>query len=366
MKARRTIVLIAVTSLLVGSFLLARWQGPAAAKHSAKRGVASRGPLHRDEQSVITLFREAAPSVVFITSLAKRRNPFRFNTTEIPRGNGTGFIWDKNGHIVTNFHVISGAHAARVTLTDQSTWDAELVGAAPEKDLAVLRISAPAKQLQPIALGRSEDLVVGQKVMAIGNPFGLDHTLTTGIISALGREIESVARTPIRDLIQTDAAINPGNSGGPLLDSAGRLIGVNTAIYSPSGAYAGIGFAIPVDTVNWVAPDLITHGRVLRPTLGIEVAPRHLASRLGIRGVLILDIVPGSGAELAGLQPTRRDDRGGIHLGDVITAIEDVPVASLDQLRVALEKYRGGQRVQVYFLRQGRKLSAYVPLTDGA
>ncbi len=258
----------------------------------AQPGSAPPGPrpvsppieLGRGERDTIELFRRTAPSVTFITSIARRRDFFSLNVYEIPQGTGSGFVWDDAGHVVTNFHVIRGSSRAQVTLADQSTWDATLVGAAPEKDLAVLHIEAPEELLNPVQVGTSSDLQVGQRVFAIGNPFGLDHTLTTGVISALGREIDSQTDQPIRDVIQTDAAINPGNSGGPLLDSGGRLIGVNTAIVSPSGAYAGIGFAIPVDTVNWVVPELITRGRIERPTLGVELAAEQLLARLGLEG----------------------------------------------------------------------------------
>jgi S1-C subfamily serine protease len=198
-------------------------------------------------------------------------------------------------------------------------------------------------------------------VFAIGNPFGLDHTLTTGVISALGREIGSVAEVPIRDVIQTDAAINPGNSGGPLLDSSGRLIGVNTAIYSPSGAYAGIGFAIPVDTVQWVVPDLIQHGRVMRPSLGIEVASAQVARQLGIRGALILDVVENGAAARAGLRPTRRDMRGRLVLGDIITAIDGQPVTSSGDLLLLLEQREVGETVRVTIRRGNREQT--VPVT---
>ena len=256
---------------------------PASARPAATAvPVVARGDLAQDEQSTIELFRRASASVVFVTNIAVRRDAFTLRPLEVPQGAGSGFVWDDQGHIVTNFHVIQGGNAWQVTLDDHSDWDAEVVGYAPEKDLAVLRIEAPASRLPPLLIGASADLLVGQKVFAIGNPFGLDHTLTTGIISALGREIDSVGGVPIRDAIQTDAAINPGNSGGPLLDSAGRLIGVNTAIYSPSGAYAGVGFAIPVDTVRWVVTDLIAYGRVQRPTIGVQVAPDAWAKELGI------------------------------------------------------------------------------------
>ena len=311
------------------------------------------GTLNDDELATVELFQHASPSVVFITSLELRRNAFRFDVTQIPRGTGSGFVWDNRGHIVTNFHVIQGADAARVTLSDQTSWEAKLVGAAPEKDLAVLKIAAPADHLHALPMGAASELLVGQEVFAIGNPFGLDHTLTTGVISALGREIGSVAGVPIRDVIQTDAAINPGNSGGPLLDSSGRLIGVNTAIYSPSGAYAGVGFAIPVDTVQWVIPDLIQHGRLMRPSLGVQLASAQVARQLGIRGALILDVTPDSAAARAGLRPTRRNGRGQLMLGDVITAIDGQPVASSGDMLLLLEQRDAGDAVKLTVSRGG-------------
>jgi S1-C subfamily serine protease len=219
--------------------------------------VVPRGDLAADEQDTIQLFNSASPAVVHITTHELKRDFFTRDVFEIPRGNGTGFVWDKQGHIVTNFHVIESADTAHITMSDQTTWSAKLVGIAPDVDLAVLKIDSRVTDLQPLPIGTSHDLQVGQKVFAIGNPFGLDQSLTMGLISALGREIKSRTRRNIKNVIQTDAAINPGNSGGPLLDSSGRLIGVNTAIVSPSGAYSGIGFAIPVDTVNRVVPDLI-------------------------------------------------------------------------------------------------------------
>lgn len=317
--------------------------------------VVARGDLADDEQATIELFRRAAPSVLFITSIAVRRDRFRMNVMEIPRGSGSGFLWDDRGHVVTNFHVVQDADRLQVTLSDHTTWDAEFVGGSADKDLAVLRIDAPERVLPPLLVGASADLMVGQKVFAIGNPFGLDQTLTTGIISALGREIESVGGLPIRDVIQTDAAINPGNSGGPLLDSAGRLIGVNTAIYSLSGAYAGIGFAIPVDTVNWVVTDLIAHGKLSRPTLGVQLAPDPLARELGVSGALIVNIVAGSGAERAGLRPTRRDRAGRLQLGDRIVSVDGARVSSGADLILLLEKRRAGQVVQVGIARaEGR------------
>ncbi len=317
------------------------------------REVSPRGPLTPQEKSLTKVFREASPSVVYITSMAIRRDFFSFRATEIPRGTGSGFIWDDQGHIVTNFHVIEDASSAEVTLADRTTWPAELVGYAPEKDLAVLRIDAPPERLKPIRLGTSHDLEVGRTVLAIGNPFGFDQTLTTGIISALGREISSAAGIPIRDVIQTDAAINPGNSGGPLLDSDGRLIGVNTAIVSPSGAYAGIGFAIPVDTVRWVVSDLISFGKLQRPSLGVELAADSVTRRYGLEGPLVVTVIPGSGAERAGLQPTRRGRRGRILLGDIIVKINDERIRRSGELGLALEKYRPGDTVTVTIVRNG-------------
>jgi len=327
----------------------------AAQNHATPRKIAPRADLRPDEQATIKLFREASPSVVFITTLEIRRDFFSLDLHEIPRGTGSGFIWDRQGHVITNYHVIQGASSAQVTLADRTSYDAELVGAAPEKDLAVLQIKAPAKELQPIPLGRSYDLAVGQSVYAIGNPFGFDQTLTTGVISALGREIESMAQIPIRDVIQTDAAINPGNSGGPLLDSSGRLIGVNAAIVSPSGSFAGIGFAIPVDTVNWVVPELISNGQLVRPTLGVELANDQVAQSLDLKGALVVRVHPGSNAAQAGIHPTRRDRRGRLRLGDVIVALDGQKVDSSNDLLLLLERYKSGQTVELTLKYQDQK-----------
>jgi S1-C subfamily serine protease len=326
------------------------------------RAITPRGDLAADEQATIELFRQASPAVVYITSLTLKRDFFSLNLFEIPQGTGSGFIWDQDGHIITNFHVIQGASGARVTLADHSVWDAQLVGAAPDQDLAVLYIPASQNRLKPMAVGTSTDLLVGQKVFAIGNPFGLDQTLTTGIISALGREITAVTGRTISDVIQTDAAINPGNSGGPLLDSAGRLIGVNTAIYSPSGSSAGIGFAVPVDTVNRVVPQLIRHGRVIRPGLGVHIANDTTSRRMGLSGVLIMQVNPGSTAETAGLRGTRRDSQGRLILGDIIVSIEGERVQSMDDLMNALDKYKVGDSVSVGIIRDDQRLTLSVTL----
>lgn len=310
-----------------------------------------------EEEATIKLFEESAPSVVFITTSTVRQDYWSRNVTEIPAGNGSGFIWDQDGHIVTNYHVIEKADRAQVTLADQTTWDAELVGIEPNKDLAILKIKAPEEKLKPIPVGSSYDLRVGQSVFAIGNPFGLDQTLTTGVISALGREIESIGGRPIRGVIQTDAAINPGNSGGPLIDSNGRLIGVNTMIYSPSGASAGIGFSIPVDEVNWVVPDIIEYGEVRRPILGINLVAEQHTKRLKMEGALILDVVPSSPADRFGLRATEKDRRGNIILGDLITQINDEKITNNADLFLALEKYNPGDTVRVGFVREDKNES---------
>jgi len=326
------------------------------------RPVAARGELRSEEKLTIALFKQASPAVVNITALGVERDMFTLNLYQIPQGTGSGFVWDTTGNIITNFHVIQNANAAQVTLADQSNWRARVVGVAPDKDLAVLKIDAPANKLQPIPIGTSKELMVGQSVFAIGNPFGLDQTLTTGIISALNREIESVTRRPIQGVIQSDAAINPGNSGGPLLDSAGRLIGVNTAIYSPSGVSAGIGFAIPVDTVNRIVPELIRSGKIVRPGLGVQVADEQIAIRLGVSGVLVIDVMRGSAAARAGLQPTRRDAQGRVILGDVITAVDGRKIDSPNDLFLALEKYKVGDAVNVTSIRDGRTVQSKVVL----
>ncbi len=310
------------------------------------------------ERRTIELFREAAPAVVNIDTIEQRRDRFTMRIVEVASGSGTGFVWDDRGHIVTNFHVVYDPRRRRVrdtqvTLSDGSIWRAEYVGAEPGKDLAVLKIDAPRKKLPPITVGRSGDLVVGQSVLAIGNPFGLDHTLTTGVISALGREIESLDQRPITDVIQTDAAINPGNSGGPLLDSRGRLVGVNTQIYSTSGSSSGIGFAIPVDTVSWVVSDIIRYGKVRRPVLGVNLLNDAFLRRYGISGVGIAAVEPGSAAARAGLRPATQTRRG-ILLGDIIVGIEDYPVTSTRDLFLALENYRAGDTVTVTVRREDR------------
>lgn len=356
----KSIYLVAIT-FVVGWLLFQTFQPSLHNPRAIPRPVEARGDLAADEKNTIEIFRNAAPSVVYITSIAVRRNLFNLNVYEIPQGTGSGFIWDKQGRIVTNYHVISDASRLEVTLADHSSWKAVLVGAAPDRDIAVLQISAPADKLRPLSIGESKDLLVGQKVFAIGNPFGLDQTLTTGVVSALGREITASTGRTIRDVIQTDAAINPGNSGGPLLDSAGRLIGINTAIFSPSGASSGIGFAVPVREVNRVVPQIITKGKLIRPGLGLTLANRNLSKELGLEGVLVLRVLPGSTAEKAGLQGTTQV-RDGLVVGDVILAVNGKNVGDYDALRDELEQHEVGETVTLTLMRDASTVDVKVPL----
>jgi S1-C subfamily serine protease len=354
--------------LLVGVFFLATswfWSE----RHSGLnpeaqlRSVAARGDLTDMEKTNIAIYEHAAPAVVHVTNVAEGRGLFNLDLMRIPKGTGSGFIWDQDGHIVTNYHVVEGADAVAVTLADGSSYDARQVWYYADKDIAVVSINAPKSKLQPVLIGASHDLKVGQMTYAIGNPFGLDLTMTTGIVSALGREIGSSTGRPIHGAIQTSAPINPGNSGGPLLDSAGRLIGMNTMIVSPSGAFAGIGFAIPVDEINQIVPQLIRHGKVVRPRLGVQIAEDQLARQLGIeKGALIFKVVPGGPAAKAGLQGTRRDSSGRILVGDVIVAVDGTPIIQGQDLYAALEQHHVGDSVAVTILREGQRQDAHVTL----
>jgi S1-C subfamily serine protease len=361
--SKPTMVLSALALVAAVAIFRSCGAGEAAPAPLQIREVTPRGPLSADELNNIAVFKNISPSVVHITTLGLATNLFTMDVTQVPRGTGTGIIWDEQGHIVTNYHVIQDANAARVTLADRSTWKAELVGAFPDRDLAVLRIKAPREKLKPILLGESHNLQVGQKVYAIGNPFGLDQTLTTGIVSALNREIKSATQRPIHRVIQTDAAINPGNSGGPLLDSAGRLIGLNTAIYSPSGAYAGIGFAIPVDVVRRIVPRLIRDGKFVRPAIGIQGASDDVRQALGLPpGVVIVGVERRSPASRAGISPFYRDEDGNIVMGDELIAINGSPITSDDELLSALEDHQAGDRITVTLLRNGKKLDKSIVL----
>ncbi|MCC6965931.1 MAG: trypsin-like peptidase domain-containing protein [Nitrospira sp.] len=324
--------------------------------------VAAPTELSPEEQATIAVFDRATRSVVFIANTARQRDPWSFNVFEVPQGSGTGFVWSRQGHIVTNYHVIYGADSITVTLADRTEYKAKVVGADPDHDIAVLQIQASESTLQPVIIGNSQSLRVGQKVLAIGNPFGLDHTLTTGVVSALGRTIKSMSNRTIEGVIQTDAAINPGNSGGPLLDSGGRLIGVNTQIVSPSGAFAGIGFAVPVDTVNRIVPELIKHGKLIRPGLGISLVPDAMARRWGIKGVIIGKVGRGSAAERIGLHGARETAGGRIELGDIIVAVDAKPVETIDDLMDLMEQHKVGDQVTIEFTRGNRRTQAVATL----
>lgn len=311
-----------------------------------------------DEENNIEVFKQTSPSVVNITNSRLVRSNYSLNPQEVPQGSGTGFIWNDEGYIVTNFHVVQQAERVTVTMQNGTTYDAIPIGADPDKDLAVLKIDAPGVVLHPVTPGDSSLLEVGRKVIAIGNPFGLDTTMTVGIVSALGREIDSMSRRKIGDVIQTDAAINPGNSGGPLLNSLGQLVGVNTAIYSPSGASSGIGFAIPVNTVKRVVPELIAYGKVQTPILGIVQIPQpdYYRQLWGIDGVIVLDVVDGSGPARMGMRGLSRSQRGRIQLGDVIVEIDGKPVSNENDYADIMEQHKQGDVVKVKSRRDNRLL----------
>ena len=333
--------------------------------------AAQRGPapepytdLRPDEQAIVDLFENASPSVVYITTVTRRRDFFgRVTGGEVPLGTGTGFVWDRDGHIVTNYHVVQGRSSAiRVVMHDQTSYMARPVGGSARHDLAVLRIDAPAASLRQVRLGDSDRVRVGQNAYAIGNPFGYSATLTTGIISALSRQIEGLTGDIIEDVIQVDAAINTGNSGGPLLDSRGRLIGINSQIASPSGTSAGIGFAIPVNTVARVVPQLIANGEYTPARLGIttnQQLNRIAAARYGVNGVVVAEVDPRSGAAGAGLRGTEWNAN---QLGDIIVRIDGEPVRSFRELRLVLDRYQPGGEVEVTVSRDGEMHDIVVPL----
>ncbi len=342
---------------LCAGLLLALPALAADTKEATPRAITPRGELNADEKATIGLFERARDSVVYITTRGQVRDLWSRNVFSVPRGSGSGFIWDDAGIVVTNYHVIEGASDATVKLANGSDYKASLVGASPAHDIAVLRIGTGQKHATPVPLGSSHDLKVGQRVYAIGNPFGLDWTLTSGIISALNRSLPRDNGSVVDHLIQTDAAINPGNSGGPLLDSAGRLIGINTAIYSPSGANAGIGFAVPADTVNRVVPQIIRHGKYVRPGLGIELDEdlnRRFTAQLKTPGVVVLGVPQGSSAAAAGLKGVTMARNGDITAGDIILAVEGKPVSSVGTLLAALDDFKVGETVKLSVQREGK------------
>ena len=355
---RNSTLLVAILAMIAG-FAVARLVTPdlhnTATASPVPAPLVLPDGLTEEEERTIAVFRRANSSVVNITSVALRRDFFTLDLFQIPQGTGSGFVWDVQGHVVTNYHVIEDGQAFLVTLADHSEWDAELVGVAPEKDLAVLRIDAPARLLSPLPLGTSRDLMVGQSVLAVGNPFGLDQSLTVGVVSALDRELQSPSGRIIRDVIQTDAAINPGNSGGPLLDSSGGLIGVNSAIYSPSGASAGIGFAVPVDTVRRLVPQLIKHGRAVLPGIGVSILSNSWADRFQVTGAVIYRVVEGGPADRAGLEGIRMSRSGRPVLGDRIIAVNDEPIESHDDLAHAFERAGVGAKVTLTMMHDGRE-----------
>ncbi|MDP2311990.1 MAG: trypsin-like peptidase domain-containing protein [Pseudomonadota bacterium] len=322
-----------------------------------------------DERNTIDVFRAAAPGTVFVTQTQVVVDYWNRRTMEVPAGSGTGFVWDRDGHIVTNFHVVDGGKSYTVTLYDQSEWSAKLVGGDPRKDVAVLKIDAPKEKLTPLRLpDEGYTLEVGQKALAIGNPFGLDHTLTTGVVSALEREMVGYGNVTIRGMVQTDASINPGNSGGPLIDSSGQLIGMNTMIYSKSGSSAGIGFAVPVATVRRVVDQVIATGRVEQVGIGIRIVDTRTAERIGVRGVAILEVLPDSPAAKAGLRGFTRSSRG-LHLGDVIVRVGEDAIASYDDLYNVLDRHKPGDEVAVTVQRDNKEVTVTLPVVvieDGA
>jgi S1-C subfamily serine protease len=368
----RLLLLGLAVFLLVGLWRSLSGTGPWPGRFGSDaepRTVVARGDLAADERSTIELFERSRDSVVFITTSRQVQDYWTRDVLSVRQGSGSGFIWDAAGHVVTNYHVIQGASEATVRLADGRDYEASLAGASPAHDIAVLRIGVDFQRPPPVPVGTSHDLKVGQKVFAIGNPFGLDWTLTTGIISALDRSLPSDSGQTIEHLIQTDAAINPGNSGGPLLDSAGRLIGITTAILSRTGESAGIGFAVPVDTVNRVVPELIRQGRYIRPVLGVEIDEalnRRIQAMTRMAGVFVLRVTPGSAAESAGLRGARIGDDGSFVPGDVIVGVAGRRVESVGELLGRLDEYRAGEPVSLNVLRDGGEIEVVVVLQPGA
>jgi protease Do-like 1, chloroplastic len=346
--------------------LAAQWGKPLGPNYTGPevrpRSVTPPLELGADERATMAVFDKVTKSVVFISNTAIQRDFWSLDLFEVPQGSGSGFVWNKQGHIVTNFHVVYGASSIKVTLADRSEYKAALIGADSDHDLAVIQIQAPDDALSPVTVGTSHDLRVGQKVLAIGNPFGLDHTLTTGVVSALGRTIKSLSNRTIEGVIQTDAAINPGNSGGPLLDGTGRLIGVNTQIVSPSGAFAGIGFAVPVDTVNRIVPELIKHGKLIRPGLGVSLVPDAVAKRWGVEGLIIGKVSRGGPADRAGLRGARETAAGRVELGDIIMAVAGKSVTTIDDLMDVMEAHKVGDQVTVEVVRGKQRKQVSVTL----
>ena len=316
------------------------------------------------EQKTIEIYRKALPSTVNVSNIKLARNIF-YGEVEIPQGAGSGFVWDESGHVITNFHVVQGGNNFVVTFhNDPKQYRARLVGTAPEKDIAVLKLQEKPLKLSPIEFGSSKDLLVGQYSFAIGSPFGLDYTLTTGVISALGRKIDGIGGVKINDMIQTDAAINMGNSGGPLLDSSARLIGMNTVIFSTSGSSAGLGFAVPADTIKNIVPQIIKHGKVIRPGLGIGIVPDSMKRRIigEDKGIIVSYVDEKGGAAKAGLKGMTQDRYGRTYLGDIILNVDGQDVNSLDDIYQVLDAKKVGEEVTVKYRRDGKVLTTKVRL----
>lgn len=320
------------------------------------RPVADREDLSAVEKRTIALFEAAAPSVVYIATEPNDRAGPSDRAGDAQSGAGSGFVWDANGRVVTNYHVVDGATRVRVRLDSGEAVTARVIGVDPDHDLAVVQLEETRQPPPPIPIGRSADLRVGQRVFAIGNPFGLSRTLSTGIVAALNRRLPTAGNREIAGVIQTDATINPGNSGGPLLDSSGRLIGITTAILSSTGAFAGVGFAVPVDIINRAIPSLIRSGRVPRPGIGILAAPEETAARLGVSGLVIAQVQPNSSAATAGLQGLERGS-----VGDIITQVNGKPVGTIAEFALELETVGIGKRAELTVVRAGR--SRVVPVT---
>ena len=366
----RQILLIALLSAVFAAGTVAcidrfssRFQPNTSAFTEAQPAGVSDPSLATDEQNNVEVYRAISPGVAYITSTTVQQG--FFGDVEEGQGSGSGSVIDNQGRILTNYHVIEGAQRLSVSLGGNKKYTARVVGGDPDTDLAVIQIESPPDQLTVIPLGDSDRLVVGQKVLAIGNPFGLDRTLTTGVISGLQRPIRARNNRPIEGAVQTDASINPGNSGGPLLDSHGRMIGINSQILSPAGGSVGVGFAIPVNIAKRVVPQLIEFGRVRRPKLGIGTRDVNTLRNMPVSdGVLILQIAPGSAAAIAGLRETTQSMDGGIELGDIIVAIDGDKVTNQDDLFRILDKHQIGDSVRVEVVRDGRRVTVPLRLTE--